>query len=238
MRPLTSTASPRRMEHVCIGWQRLHVILLASAAVALAMAGGGRAIAQVTPETMNGVPLLPIPTYEETGLPAFTMPTGATALGSDMPAGGDGSTPGTGTGDGSAGATPGTGNGDAIGSAASSWNQYAGQAVGSGQCVALVQAADASVGLTRTWAQGAQVQGNTELRPGTAIATFDSTGRYANATNGSSHAAIYLGQNAQGIQVMDQWSDHAASYRTISWNNPGATAANTGSAFYVVSRAS
>ncbi len=113
-----------------------HAAVLASAAVAAAMLGGGRACAQVTPQTMNGVPLLPIPTYEETGLPAFTMPTGATALGSDMPAGGDGSAPGTGTGDGSAGATPGTGNGDTIGSAASSWNQYAGQAVGSGQCVA------------------------------------------------------------------------------------------------------
>ena len=32
--------------------------------------------ADPVPETMNGVPLLPIPTYEEVGLPAFTMPTG------------------------------------------------------------------------------------------------------------------------------------------------------------------
>lgn len=235
MRPLTPTAPPGRLIHSRTGWQIFHVAVLVPAAVAAAMLGGGWACAQ-TAQTMNGVPLLPIPTYEETGLPAFTMPTGATALGSDMPTGGDGSAPGIDGG--SAGATPGTGNGDAVGSAASSWTQYAGQAVGSGQCVALVQAADANVGLTRTWAQGAQVQGDTELRPGTAIATFDSTGRYANAMDGSSHAAIYLGQNAQGIQVMDQWSNHAASYRTISWNNPGATAANTGSAFYVVSHAS
>lgn len=34
------------------------------------------ALADPVPETMNGVPLLPIPTYEEVGLPAFTMPTG------------------------------------------------------------------------------------------------------------------------------------------------------------------
>lgn len=236
MRPLTSTAPPRWMEQSCTRWRPFHAALLASAAVALAMAGGSRARADVTAEQMNGVPLLPIPTYEETGLPAFTMPTGATALVTDMPAGGDGSVGGS-TGSG-AGATPGTGNGDMVGSVAASWSQYAGQSVGTGQCVALVQAADTSVGLTRTWAQGAQVQGNTEIQPGTAIATFDSTGRYANATDGSSHAAIYLGQNAQGIQVMDQWSDHAASYRTIAWNNTGATAANTGSAFYVVSHAS
>jgi len=32
--------------------------------------------ADPVPETMNGVPLLPIPTYEEVGLPAFTMPSG------------------------------------------------------------------------------------------------------------------------------------------------------------------
>ncbi len=235
MHPLTRTDPPGRLIHSRTGWRRLHAAVLASAAVAAAMPGGGLACAQ-TAQTMNGVPLLPIPTYEETGLPAFTVPTGATALASDMPAGGDGSAPGIDGG--SAGATPGTGNGDAIGSAASSWNQYAGQAVGSGQCVALVQAADSNVGLTRTWAQGAQVQGNTELRPGTAIATFDSTGRYANATNGSSHAAIYLGQNAQGIQVMDQWAGSPAAYRTIRWSSATGMAANIGSSFYVVSRAS
>jgi len=39
--------------------------------------------ADPVPETMNGVPLLPIPTYEEVGLPAFTMPTG-TPLTTDL----------------------------------------------------------------------------------------------------------------------------------------------------------
>jgi hypothetical protein len=91
--------------------------------------------------------------------------------------------------------------------------------------------------LTATWAQGAAVQGNTSLQPGTAIATFNANGQYANATNGSSHAAIYLGQNAQGIQVEDQWSNQPASIRTIPWNNPTGTAANTGSSFYVINHA-
>lgn len=40
------------------------------------LVGPSPGLAQVVPETMNGVPLLPIPTYEEVGLPTFTMPTG------------------------------------------------------------------------------------------------------------------------------------------------------------------
>lgn len=51
--------------------------------VAMALAAvcaAGSALGQPVPQTMNGVPLLPIPTVEEVGLPPFTMPTGATAL--------------------------------------------------------------------------------------------------------------------------------------------------------------
>ncbi len=112
--------------------------------------------------------------------------------------------------------------------------QYIGRSAGSGQCVALVQAASPSIGPTRTWTCGAAVRGNTSLRPSTAIATFDSSARYANATNGSSHAAIYLGQNERGIQVMDQWAGSTAAVRTIPWTNLSGKAANTGSAFHVV----
>lgn len=111
--------------------------------------------------------------------------------------------------------------------------RYIGRSTGSGQCVALVQAASPSIGPTRTWTCGAAVQGNTGLQPGTAIATFDSSARYANATDGSSHAAIYLGQNERGIQVVDQWAGSVAAVRTIPWSNPSRKAANTGSAFHV-----
>ena len=127
----------------------------------------------------------------------------------------------------------GGGSGDQAGLAAN-YSQYLGQSVGSGQCVALLQAADPSVGLTATWQQGASVQGNTSLQPGTPIATFNSNGQYANATDGSSHAAIYLGQNAQGIQVLDQWSDHPAAVRTINWTNSSGIAADTGTRFSVI----
>lgn len=174
--------------------------LLASAVLGM-VAAGGSALADVQSVTqMGGPPRLPIPTYQETGLPDFTMPVGRATFPDGSPA--------------PEAAEP-SGNGDpggaGVGNVAQGWDGFAGQSVGSGQCVALVQAADPGVGLTRTWAQGAQVQGNTSLVPGTVIATFDGIGRYANATDGSSHAAIYLGQNAQGIQVLDQWADHPAA---------------------------
>ena len=55
--------------------------------------------ADPVPETMNGVPLLPIPTYEEVGLPAFTMPTGTpTTASPSSPPSGSGSGNGTATG--------------------------------------------------------------------------------------------------------------------------------------------
>ena len=99
--------------------------------------------------------------------------------------------------------------------------------VGSGECVALVQQA-AGAPVTRNWNKGALVKGNTAIKPGTAIATFDDAGKYANHRHGN-HAAIYLGQDARGIQVIDQWNatdpvthqrrPHPPSRRTISFND-------------------
>ena len=197
--------------------------LLVGALVAV-MVAGGSALADVQPVVQEGgPPKLPVPTYQETGLPDFTMPVGRATFpdGTPAPETSDPSPSGSGA----------TGSG----SVAQGWDSFVGQSVGSGQCVALVQAADPGVGLTRTWVQGAQVQGNTSLVPGTVIATFNGQGQYANATDGSSHAAIYLGQNAQGIQVLDQWAGSPAAYRTIRWS--GVTAANTGSSFHVVNHA-
>ena len=73
----------------------------------LALVVSGPSFADVRPQTMNGPPLLPIPTYEEVGLPTFVMPEGTplfmpnTPPGNGSPgSGGDGST-GGGGGDGS-----------------------------------------------------------------------------------------------------------------------------------------
>lgn len=125
-----------------------------------------------------------------------------------------------------AGAGPGLGLSDL--------SQFLGRRVGSGQCVALVQAVQPEVGPTRNWTCGEWVQGNARLQPGTPIATFDPSSRYANATDGSSHAAIYLGQSAEGIQVLDQWASKEAAVRTIPWSNPSGVAANTGTAYRVI----
>lgn len=51
--------------------------LLPVAIVCAAQLGGSvPVLADPVPETMNGVPLLPIPTFDEVGLPPFTMPSG------------------------------------------------------------------------------------------------------------------------------------------------------------------
>jgi hypothetical protein len=68
---------------------------------------------------------------------------------------------------------------------------------------------------------------------GTAIATFDKNNRYGNKVDGTSHVAIYLGQDAVGIQVMDQWIGHPVSERTIYFRS-APRAVNDGSNYYVV----
>ncbi len=60
-----------------------------------------------------------------------------------------------------------------------------------------------------------------------AIATFNASGEY------HGHAAIYLGQDTQGIQVVDQWKGHPASKRTIRFGGSGTS--NDGNQFYVIS---
>lgn len=76
--------------------------------------------------------------------------------------------------------------------------------VGTFECVALVQHF-ANAPITSAWRKGDQVMGNKSLSPGTAIATFVN-GRYPNRPHGN-HAAFYLGQDAGGIYVVDQWRD-------------------------------
>ncbi len=72
------------------GWTKAH----SSAAIltAAVLLGSGVAMAGVGPETTTGVPVLPVPMFEETGLPAFSMPVGATALDASTATGGAAST--------------------------------------------------------------------------------------------------------------------------------------------------
>lgn len=86
--------------------------------------------------------------------------------------------------------------------------------VSTGECVALVQAVTGAP-LTRDWHLGALVQGNTAIRPGTAIATSDGNGHYDGG-----HAAIFLWQDANGMHVIDQWNRRDAQGRIIGQQPP------------------
>ena len=115
--------------------------------------------------------------------------------------------------------------------------QWAGlPSVGTGECVPLVQQATGAP-LTRQWRPGVTVRGNTAIRPGTAIATFYENGRY------SGHAAIYLGQDENGVRVLDQWnvrhrdgtvSQHTPSERTLPFNDPRHARVDRGESYGVV----
>lgn len=115
--------------------------------------------------------------------------------------------------------------------------QWVGQAsVGTGECVPLVRAATGAPRAAE-WQRGAQVQGNTAIRPGTAIATFDSNGHY------DGHAAIYLGQDENGIRVIDQWNIRQAgritgqnppSERILHLGEPNRARVDRGEMYYVV----
>ncbi|NPT37308.1 BPSL0067 family protein [Paraburkholderia xenovorans] len=111
-----------------------------------------------------------------------------------------------------------------------------GQLVGNGQCVTFVHAV-VSTPPSSAWHRGENVRTATLTSLGTVIATFDPNGRYGNHTDGRSHAAIYLGRNAVGIQVLDQWNGHTAQpahERTIRFRNGYGVKANDGDQFYVV----
>jgi len=109
-----------------------------------------------------------------------------------------------------------------------------GKVIGTGQCVAFVEKA-AGTPPTASWKQGRKVRSDLTVPAGTAIATFDPTGTYGNHTDGRSHAAIYIGQNADGLDVYDQWLGQSVHERTIHFRGgTQGTAVNDGDQFYVI----
>jgi len=116
-----------------------------------------------------------------------------------------------------------------------------------GQCAQLVEALS-EVGTTPTWKQGVQVRGNTSLAPGTPIATFNynwgGRARYGSeaqpvGVSGMSHTGIYLGQDANGLYMLNQWNSNGhCSGATVSYypwdSNAGKNGAEGGSHYYTI----
>ena len=110
--------------------------------------------------------------------------------------------------------------------------QYLGRIVGDGHCVALVREA-CKAPHTSKWKKGEKVNSLTET--GTAIATFGSNNTYENKTDGSSHAAILVAAQLEGLQVIDQWIGHPTARRMIRFKQGEGDPVNDGDAFYVIS---
>ncbi|NML18433.1 BPSL0067 family protein [Azohydromonas caseinilytica] len=99
-----------------------------------------------------------------------------------------------------------------------------------GQCVSYVKKVCPSLPVTGSWKKGAAVKDNKAIVPGTVIATFNAAGKY------EGHAAIYVSQNASGINVYDQYvtppTPKAVGPRLLRWGAHGNS--NNGNNFYVV----
>jgi len=89
--------------------------------------------------------------------------------------------------------------------------------------------------ITAIWKEGKKItQGDLTITPGTAIATLVD-GKYPQTGSSGMHAAIYLGQNASGIQVLDQWrAQGMVKPRTIHWTPTKTGLSNDGNAFSVI----
>ena len=108
------------------------------------------------------------------------------------------------------------------------------------QVESLTRDFDSSLPPSSQWQQGELVQGATDIAPGTPIATFNFNGAYGppdspGGESGVSHTGIYLGQDASGVQILDQWSGSGgASIHTIPWSSWGGNTAEAGSHYYTI----
>jgi hypothetical protein len=107
-----------------------------------------------------------------------------------------------------------------------------GAAFEGGHCVAFVREVS-GLGVSTTWRRGEPVRGS-NVAPLTAIATFTPNGRYASHTDGSSHCAILIAEQPDGLRVLDQWQGQPVHERVIPFRAGAGNAANDGDRFYVV----
>ena len=181
----------------------------------------------------SGLPVQVRPTYPEPGLPAFSFPQGGATLQSGV---GSGTTGTQGT-----SGTQGSSGTGASAATLADYQQYVGSYYGANeQCVSLTRDFDSSLPPSSQWQQGELVEGATDIAPGTPIATFNFNGAYGppdspGGESGVSHTGIYLGQDASGVQILDQWSGSGgASIHTIPWSSWGGNTAEAGSHYYTI----
>jgi hypothetical protein len=110
--------------------------------------------------------------------------------------------------------------------------QHEGRVLNTGHCMRHVQLV-ADVPHSSKLRRGARVVDMQNPPRGLVIATFDHNGRYANKTDGSSHIAILLAQQPDGLMVMDQWVGKPVSMRLIRHRHGTGNAANDADRFYV-----
>jgi hypothetical protein len=82
------------------------------------------------------------------------------------------------------------------------------------------------------WYQGEEVVGANDVKPGTAIATFNDKGRFPSTAGWNS--GIYLGPGVNGsIWILDQWPGHPPQRREVL-NQHTSYPANNSSAYSVI----
>lgn len=108
-------------------------------------------------------------------------------------------------------------------------------AAGNAECVEFVRQA-AGAPHTTLWTQGDSVLDAPlgKIPRGTAIATFDTNGKYPSDGKGR-HAAIYLSHTANSISVLDQWkSQGCVRERTIRVKSIAHSRSDCPQCFYVI----
>jgi hypothetical protein len=110
--------------------------------------------------------------------------------------------------------------------------QHAGKVVADGHCVRFLQEMSKTPH-TSIWDQGIKAKGS-NLPKGTCIATFGDNGEYENNTDGTSHAAVLVDQNDDGLVVYDQWKGHPVAQRTIRFKNGDGLPCDDGDQYYVI----
>jgi len=112
------------------------------------------------------------------------------------------------------------------------FNQQAPEYYGeSAECAALTKAFSGAP-CTDCWREGPKVLG-ADIPPGTAIATFVD-GRYPQEGT-AMNSGIYIGQDAGGIYIVDQWTRHRAQKRLLRPKPPGAAREDDANAYSVIS---